>query len=174
MPIVRTLDHVGIMVSDLERSLRFYHDVLGLEFVSSEEHNDGPISEMTATPGVHMREYRLRPGEGVNGHARLEGPGFTFDLLEWVAPKSPSGRFPINQVPSAHICFGVDDLAAAYERLQRENVECVSPPVRFEGEGDWHVLFAYDPDGNLVELNEIGAGSAEHHQEAERHSWSRY
>ncbi len=60
MSISIKIDHVAMMVSDLERSLKFFRDLLGLEVVSPEEHNDGPISEMTAMPKVHMREYRLR------------------------------------------------------------------------------------------------------------------
>ncbi len=170
---IQTLAHVGIMVSDLERSLAFYHDVLGLEFVASEEHIDGAISKMTATANVHLREYRLRPSVGIDGYARMQGPGFTFDLLQWVTPPSAIDRGPISRVPSSHICFGVADLPATYERLLAAQVECVSPPVRFTGEGEWHVMFLYDPDGNLVELNEIGTGvqptPGPHH-----HPWSRF
>ena len=153
------IDHVAIMVSDLEKSLHFYRDLLGLEVVSPEEHNGGPISQMTALPKVHMREYRLRAPGGINGHTRNEGPGFTFDLIQWLNPLSPRQRFPIHHVPSAHICFGVENVPATYERLKAAAVEFVSPPVRFSGEGEWHVLFFYDPDGNLLELNEIDTGS---------------
>lgn len=152
------IDHVAIMVSDLEESLRFYRDLLGLEVVSPEEHHDGPISQMTAMPKVHMREYRLRAPGGIHGHARNEEPGFTFDLIQWLNPPSPCQRYPINHVPSAHICFGVENVKATYERLKTAGVECVSPPVRFSGEGEWNVLFFYDPDGNLLELNESGTG----------------
>ena len=35
------IDHVAVMVNDLEKSLHFYRDLLGLEVVSPEEHNDG-------------------------------------------------------------------------------------------------------------------------------------
>lgn len=170
---VITLDHVAVMVADLERSLRFYHDLLGLDFVASEEHNDGPISAMTALPGVHMREYRLRPAGGVNGHARVAGQGFTVDLIQWIAPESPTDRYPINHVPSSHICFGVESVPATYEMLVEAGVEVVSPPVRFDGEGEWHVLFLYDPDGNLIELNEIGTGQ-QHEHTSKMHAWSRY
>ena len=57
-----------------------------------------------------------------------------------------------------------------YERLTKEGVEFVSPPVTFSGEGEWHVLFFYDPDGNLLELNEIGAGQQPEGHEFE---WSK-
>lgn len=164
MSISIKIDHVAVMVSDLEKSLEFYRDLLGLEVVSPEEHNDGPISEMTAMPRVHMREYRLRAPDGVHGHTRQAGPGFTLDLIAWLNPLSPRQRYPLNHVPSAHICFGVEDVPATYRRLVDAGVECVSPPVRFAGEGDWHVLFFYDPDGNLLELNETGAGKQADHK----------
>jgi len=163
-----TMDHVAIMVSDLEASLKFYRDILGLEVVSPEEHNGGPIDKMTRIDNVHMREYRLRPPGGVNGHTRSTEHGFTFDLIEWINPESPTGRNPIHHVPSAHFCFGVEDVPATYERLKAAGVEIVSPPVRFTGEGEWHVLFFYDPDGNLLELNEVGTGVQEPHD----YNWS--
>lgn len=158
------IDHVAVMVSDLEKSLHFYRDLLGLEVVSPEEHIDGPISEMTAMSKVHMREYRLRAPGGIHGHSRNDGAGFTFDLIQWLNPPSPVERYPLNHVPSAHICFGVEDVQATYERLNAAGVEFVSPPVHFSGEGEWCVLFFYDPDGNLLELNQIGVGAQEAHQ----------
>jgi len=173
-PKVITLDHVAVLVSDLERSLAFYHDLLGLEFVVSEEHEvGGAVSEMVAIPDVHVREYRLRPVGGVHGHARLSGPGLTVDLIEWVTPRSPEQRYPIHHVPSAHLCFGVTSVPEMYEVLVAAGVEVVSPPVRFSGEGEWHVLFFYDPDGNLLELNEIGTG-VQHDHAPKTHGWSRY
>lgn len=170
---VVTLDHVGILVSDLERSVEFYHVELGLEFVATEELFDGPAAEMTAMSGVHIREYRLRPAGGVNGHARLEGQGFTFDLLQWLSPEGPTHRGPINQVPTVHIAFGVEDVTAMHARLVEAGIEVVSPPVRFAGYGEWLVFFCYDPDGNLLEFNEIGAGVQPEHDKAE-HPWSRF
>jgi catechol 2,3-dioxygenase-like lactoylglutathione lyase family enzyme len=163
-----TMDHVAVMVSDLERSLEFYRNVLGLEVVTPEEHGGGPVDEMTAMKDTHVREYRMRTPGGVNGHRRSADFGFTFDLIEWVSPKSPTGRRPIHHLPSAHFCFGVEDVPATYERLKAAGVEVVSPPVRFSGEGEWHVLFFYDPDGNLLELNEIGTGKQEPHD----YNWS--
>ena len=166
MSMVITMDHVAVMVKDIEKSLHFYRDLLGLEVVSPEEHNDGPISVMVNMPKVHMREYRLRPKGGVHGHNRNKGPGFTFDIIQWINPESPEDRYPLHHVPSAHFCFGVENVPATYDRLKAEGVEFVSPPVSFSGEGEWHVLFFYDPDGNLLELNEMETGAqVPHHYE---------
>lgn len=160
-----TIDHVAVMCADLTRSLQFYRDLLGFEVLSPEEHDGGPIDEMVNIKGVYMREYRLIPPGGVNGYSRDESSvgQITLDLIEWVRPDSPVQRYPINHVPSAHICLGVANLAAEYERLKKEGVEFVSPPVTFKGEGEWHVLFLYDPDGNLLEFNEIGSGQQAEH-----------
>ena len=166
-----TLDHVAVMVSDLEKSLRFYRDLLGFEILSPEEHKGGPIDEMVQISGVHMREYRLVPPGGVNGYERGQSTGqITVDLIQWITPESSQQRFPIHHVPSAHLCFGVEDLQSVYERLTVEGVEFVSPPVTFSGEGEWHVLFLYDPDGNLLEMVEIGSGQQQGGHEFE---WSK-
>ena len=166
-----TIDHIAVMVSDLEKSLHFYRDLLGFDVLSPEEHIGGPIDEMTGISGVHMREYRLRPTGGVNGYTRDEGPAqLTFDLIQWIKPSSPVQRYDINHVPSSHICIGVQNLSSIYERLKAEGVEFVSPPVTFAGEGEWHVLFLYDPDGNLLEFNEVGAGKQQDHHKFE---WSK-
>lgn len=165
-----TLDHIAVMVSDLEKSLVFYRDVLGFEVLSPEEHIGGPVGEMVKVPDVHMREYRLIPPGGVNGYERGAGDGqITLDLIQWLTPESPQQRLPIHHVPSAHICFGIEDLPSYYEELKEKGVEFVSPPVRFVGEGEWHVLFFYDLDGNLLELNEIGTGQQ---QVAHEFDWS--
>ena len=161
---VKKIDHIAVMVSDIEKSLHFYRDLLGMEVVTPEEHIEGPVAEMVKKPGCHMREYRMRAPEGVQGYDRNdEGVALTFDIIQWLKPESPEARYEIHHVPSAHICFGVENLPAIYERLKAEGGEFVSAPVRFSGEGEWHVLFFYDPDGNLLELNEIGTGQQAPH-----------
>jgi extradiol dioxygenase family protein len=53
----------------------------------------------------------------------------------------------------------VDNLQEVYDRLVKEGVEFVTPPVQWPAEeGGWRVLFLYDPDGNLLELTEEGIG----------------
>ena len=161
MKKIRRMDHVAFMVSDLDRSFHFYHHLLGLEVEEYVEHptpgntNIQGVSKMTRFPDVRIREYRMK---------MPENPGMTLDLIEWFTPKSPVARYPLHHVPSAHICFDVDDIEATYEYLKGEGVEFVSPPVYWEPEeGGWVVLFFYDPDGNLLELNQ----PQPHHQKPE-------
>ena len=152
---VKALEHIAIMVSDLERSKEFYSDLLGLEVIGDPEHDGGAIDEMCATEGVYMKEYRLRAPEGPGPAGG--GPGFTIDLIKWVRPEGAVTRPLINDIPTAHYAFGVADLQATYDRLKAKGVEFVSPPVTFPPEeGSWKVLFFKDPDGFLLELIEVG------------------
>jgi len=151
---VLALEHIAIMVSDLERSKHFYADLLGMDVIEHVEHDGGAIDEMTATEGVYMIEYRLRAPKGPGPAGG--GPGFTIDLIQWVRPKGEVKPALINDIPGAHFAFGVKDLQGTYERLKAAGVEFVSPPVTFpEEEGSWRVLFFRDPDGFLLELIEV-------------------
>ena len=152
---VRALEHIAIMVSDLERSREFYCDLLGLIAFDNPEHDGGAIDEMTATKGVYMKECRLRAPEGPGPAG--DAPGFSIDLIQWARPAGEVKRPLINDIPAAHFAFGVGNLQETYDRLKANGVEFVSPPVTFPPEeGSWKVLFFYDPDGFLLELIEVG------------------
>ena len=135
----KKLDHVAIMVTDLERSMEFYRDLLGLEKVDYyEENNIAGASAAHDLADVHLKLYIM---------AAPENPEITLHLSQI------SGRPAINHAPSAHICFTVEDLNATYESLQSRGVEFVSAPVAWpKDQGGWALCFLYDPDGNLIEL----------------------
>ena len=151
---ITRMDHVAVFVSDLDKTFHFYHDLLGLEVREYVEHpkpgstDIKGVSEMTGFPDIphKSRQYRM---------TLPENPGLTIDIGEWITPKSPVGRYPLNHVPSAHFCFDVEDIEATYKFLKGEGVEFVSPPTYWgAGEGGWVVVFFYDPDGYLLELNQ--------------------
>jgi len=164
MGTVAGLNHVAIMVSDLERSKQFYSDLLGLPVMEYTEHNDGPISVVMNVPHVFMREYRLGV-PAILGYGEPKAPfALTLDLIQWTSPVGRCIKPLVNDVPTAHICFTVADLAATYKHMVSNGVEFVSPSYKFpEEEGAWHVVFFKDPDGFLLEFLEakpdwIGSG----------------
>ena len=118
------IDHVAVMVNDLEKSLHFL----------SRTYSDWRLSPLKSTTTGQFPKWLRYPRytcanigcgapDGIHGHTRNEGPGFTLDLIQWLNPPSPVQRYPINHVPSAHICFGVEDVPATYERLKAAGVE---------------------------------------------------
>src|SRR5215470_5757226 len=98
---VVSADHTGITVTNLERSLAFWRDVLGFQ-LSHRPHQTGELaSEITGVPGAEI------------SIAVLKGYGHKIELLEYLAP---SGRKRVVLRPcdvgSVHVAFTVDDLDA--------------------------------------------------------------
>lgn len=121
---VQTLDHVTIVVRDLERSRQFYVEVLG----------------MTEVP---------RPGFSFRGSWFQAGETQIHTILEH-AESGPAGTVIANSTRGHHFAFRVADAHAAAGRLEELGVPFVSPP---KSRPDGAVqLFIHDPDGHLIEL----------------------
>ena len=146
------LDHIAIMVSDLELSCQFYRDLLGLQKIELyEEQNIAGASAAHGLTDVHLKLCIM---------AAPDNPEITLHLSQISQPECPSGRGEIHHVPSAHICFTVTDIQSTYETLISAGVEFVSAPVAWPAEkGGWTLCFLYDPDGNLIELVQPAASN---------------
>lgn len=133
------VSHVGICVSDLERSLRFYCE--GLGFTPAESH---PIGNEFADALEVPRDVEL-----TSQFIRREG--LSIELLHYRSPGT-TGRPSATrrQLGLTHLSFTVPDLESAAARL----VECggaVVESTRTKGDGIY-LLFLADPDGTRVEL----------------------
>ncbi len=151
------IDHVNIVVEDIERAARFYGDVLGL-LRGFEKTLDGVwIDKVTGVPGARalcvFMEAPRQADETVK--TRIE-------LLQFLTPAGAS--FDKNKLPNTrgirHIAFNVDDLEALREKLRVWNVEIVSEPVEVPfavgNLGRKRLFYFYDPEGNLLEAAAYG------------------
>src|SRR5215212_1871471 len=145
---MRGVHHTGIVVSDLERSVAWYREVLGLELLTE----PGPVAEgpeLSAGLGVPGAALRI---------ATFDVGGDVLELLEYVAPASPVDRpLPQNALGSHHVGFRVDDIRATYGELRAKGVEFLSPPQAID-EGilaGWRWAYFHDPDGITLELVEV-------------------
>ena len=147
---VNVLDHISVTVSDLDRSLAFYRDLLGLEEVERHRLEGEGISTMAGKPSVIMQVVRLRaPGT----------PGVLIDLQQYIVPKGEVSDAKLGDVGHSHICVGVPDVWAAYRELTEQGVEFISEPVRFDLDfGVVYVVFFKDPDGYILELMQYPIG----------------
>ena len=125
------IQHCGLVVSDLERSRRFYGDALGLEEV--------PRPRNFTFAGAWFRfgedEIHLLAEADTTGRAggRDGGASAAFGL-------------------ASHLAFEVDDLVAACARLAANGVELIGGPMP-RGDGVTQAFF-HDPDGHLLEFFE--------------------
>ncbi|MBA2780557.1 lactoylglutathione lyase [Billgrantia kenyensis] len=124
--------HTMVRVSDLDASLRFYCDLLGLEEVRRKENEKGRFTLVfLAAPEDTSRSKRVKSPE-------LE---LTYN---WDPETYTGGR------NFGHLAYRVDDIYALCERLQQAGVTINRPPR------DGHMAFVRSPDGISVELLQRG------------------
>jgi methylmalonyl-CoA epimerase len=127
------LDHVGIAVSDLQASLAFFKDVLGLHVESSEE----------------IASQRVRATFVNTGQSTLE-------MLEATAPDSPIAKFVEKRGAGMHhMALRVDDIEAALAHLRARGIKLIDEKPRPGAEGAL-VAFIHPSaaHGVLVELKQ--------------------
>jgi catechol 2,3-dioxygenase-like lactoylglutathione lyase family enzyme len=130
------LDHGGLLVSDVERAVRFYTDALGLERLPRPSTFDTPGAWLKV--GEHHQIHLI--GETDEGRAREMNPGY--DPAE------------IAIGYGNHLALVVEDLDAVLARARAAGVE---PGGEIIARGDGvRRTFVTDPDRNIIELMETG------------------
>jgi lactoylglutathione lyase len=154
-PHVGGVFHAGVTVGDMERSLGFYRDVLGLE-VESDVLIDHPyVFELTAVPATEVRVVFLCV-PGSESATRIE-------LLEYRGlERHPASARPCDP-GHGHLCLSVADVAEMHARLLAAGYRARSEaPVTYAAgpRKGAKAVYATDPDGYHVELFERPAGEA--------------
>ena len=141
MPIER-MSHVGICVSDLERSIRFYRDLLGFRHVSNLQVAGEPAARLLRLPGADLHA------------AYLERDGTRIELLWYAAPprREPQPERRMNDLGLTHLSLRVSDLPDLVEELRRQGVRVLDDTrLEFPEFGAAAVMIT-DPDGQWIEL----------------------
>ena len=146
-------DHTGLVVADLERSLRFYRDLVGLELLGRGAETDARYAEMLGVSRVRFAWAELDLGGGhVLELLRFDEP--SGGAAQAISPAT-TGTTAATTVGAAHLGIRVDDIAAVHEALMSDGATVFSRPIELGEENRWlglRVLYARDPDGHLVEL----------------------
>jgi catechol 2,3-dioxygenase-like lactoylglutathione lyase family enzyme len=148
---VRGLWHFSFTVSDIENSIAFYRDVLGLELVHRQRSDNAYTRRLVGYPDAVLEVAQFRiPGEAVpvSGHH--------LELVQYLQPVGVRGSREICNPGAAHLALQVDDLDAEYERLELLGVRFVSPPNRItEGiNRGGATCYFRDPDDIVLEICE--------------------
>lgn len=141
--MITKLEHVGLSVSNLDRSIAFYRDLLGLEVLRMIE--AGPtmrLGEIVGMPGCSAKIAHLMKGDVM------------LELFEYRDPRGtpiPKDRRQAD-FGFIHAGFTSTDTRGDYARLKAAGVSFLSEPVEFRP-GVW-VAYFRGPDGEVGELRQ--------------------
>ena len=142
--MIERLDHINIVVSDLEKARVFFF-LFGFQECSFSELSGEWISSIVGLEDVRARYVALS----------LQGSNTNIELIEFKSPKSArdSQLSKANQIGLRHLAFAVDDIEAEVRRLTEAGIEFMSSVRTYEKSGKKLVYF-HGPDGILLELAE--------------------
>lgn len=140
-PFIKGIHHLGISTSDLDRSLSFYGELMGIEILGKGPFEGEAYTKITALEHARGRMAMLRVGD-----TYIE----IFEYERSKGEKRKSNR-PVDELGFNHLCFEVDDVQKEYQRLKQAGVDFHSPPQVF---GTAKAVYGRDPDGNVFELVE--------------------
>lgn len=125
--------HTMVRVTDIDASLAFYRDALGLELLSRRDHEAGRFTLVfLAAPGDHSAQIELTYNWPQEGQAEDYGGGRNF----------------------GHLAYAVEDIYATCQRLLDHGVQVLRPPR------DGRMAFVRSPDQISIELLQAGPALA--------------
>jgi|SRR5688572_29816018 len=154
-PMLESIDHVNIVVSDLPRMIDFYTRVLGLAETMRVTISGPWIDRTVGLGGVEAECVYLNLPSG----PRVE-------LLRYVRPEVPRpGKLGDSNTPGLrHMAFRVTDIESVVQRLRDAGVSFFSDvqavpdtQVTYAGGVRKRLVYFHDPEGNLLELCEYRA-----------------
>lgn len=141
---LESMNHVSFTVSDLDHSVRFYTETLGLSLIDRTARDPGFSESVTGVEGAEL------------DIAYIKGPGdCNLELIQYLSPTGDRLPTSMHHVGRAHICFVVADFNAAMAALKVEGVHfaskgmCIVPAGPNKGKG---VVYFHDPDGYTIEF----------------------
>jgi catechol 2,3-dioxygenase-like lactoylglutathione lyase family enzyme len=142
--MIHGVHHTCITVSNLERSIEFYRDLLGLELVMAEE-SERSGDDRSKALGVAKAKVKLALLRA--GDARVE-------LIEYVTASGRPYDRNNHDVGAMHIAFQVEEIDAVYQRMVGHGVRFTAPPATIPAGPmkGWRWTYFFDPDGVSLEI----------------------
>jgi catechol 2,3-dioxygenase-like lactoylglutathione lyase family enzyme len=146
-PLATSVDSVGIPVTDADRSIRFYADVLSFRKTADREVAGASYEHLFGVFGLRLRMVRMQLGDE------------SIELLQFLAPRGRPlpAEFRANDRWFQHVAIIVSDMDRAYATLREHKVEHASTgpqllPTWNPNAGGISAFYFRDPDGNHLEV----------------------
>jgi catechol 2,3-dioxygenase-like lactoylglutathione lyase family enzyme len=133
--------HTGITTSDLDRSIRFFRDVLGMPVTEPALYDDPVMGKITGVPEAAIRI------------AYVDLPGHKLELLQYLTPLQRR-HSDLRPCDSGHLHLslkveGIDEVAG---RMSQAGFKLAGPIQQVEDAGGFRVIYTYGFDGLVIEL----------------------
>lgn len=137
------LRHIGIVVRDLEKSVKFYQDIFDLK-IDKQIIEDGKyVEDLVGIKNASIHWAKLKAKDGT-----------IIELLEYKNnPNKEKDNHMANRLGCSHIAVSVEDIESIYTKLQKYNCKCNSKPL-FSPDGKVKVMYCHDIDGSILEIVE--------------------
>ena len=141
-------NHVGISVTDLDRSIAFYRDMFGME----------PLGDPFPFGGEQFSEIMDIP-DAQGRMCMIAKENLWLELFEFSNPvgKAKNKDYPVSDRGYSHFGFTVNDIHATYAKLEAAGVRIHGKLQTFMG-GGMRAAYCRDPDGNVFEIMQPGEG----------------
>lgn len=136
------LRHIGIVTDNLEKSLEFYKDILGLEIKTESLENKDFIDRVLKLKNASLKTVKL-----------MDKKGGIVELLHYDNPQSKIIKRGINDLGLSHFALTVEGLDSLYDKTSSNDIEFISVPT-LTPNNKAKVCFCYDPNGVMIELVE--------------------
>lgn len=140
--MIRGIHHIALNTPNLSRMLEFYRDTLGFAVAYQMEWSNNDVVDSA----VDLRDSTGRVVMLRAGNVYLE-------LFEYTAPPARTAE-PLRPCDHGytHFCLDVTDIESEWQRLSASGMTYSRRPVDF---GDVKAIYGKDPDGNVIEIQEI-------------------
>ncbi len=148
---MKAIAHIGLTVSDLDKSVDFYRDVLKLDYIGEMTMQGEQTDLLFGDKDLTVRVAYLKAKQG--------GPAI--ELIQFVDRAIAKDEASLFKTSISELCFEVDDIDEWYAHLKAHNVAVLSKPQLFDssdyGFGKSRALYFKDRDGIILELIETVA-----------------
>jgi catechol 2,3-dioxygenase-like lactoylglutathione lyase family enzyme len=140
--MIKSLGHVGLGVSSMEKSLEFYRDFLGMKVLMELNITDDRIARVIGVKGAVCKIAHLQLGDAM------------LEIFEYANPKGQNKAGNMNQYDHGltHIGFEVNDFHTHIAQLKQRGVNFLGEPVEFRP--DVWVAYFCGPDGEVIEFRQ--------------------
>ena len=145
--MLKSMFHTGFVVKDIEKTIAFYTDVMGLKLAGRTERTGGFAAKLLAFEEAHIKGAFVELGDG-----------HQLELIQYINPPVGDGHLHRNDAGASHLAFIVEDIDAFYaDKSQRGLTFNSDPASLLDDSGNLlrKALYAQDPDGNWLEFVEL-------------------